>query len=137
MKQFERGLDLWQNFAETLMSIRDSQGDIHRDDARIWDGYLHQWNNEEWIAVTECVAELYTRYPEMFESYHTKTLKETAHTLIKHQAGHGRVLDTKMYKTLAWKMSMSLEEIWRNCMVTATNNNKSVISPMERLFDIE
>lgn len=108
----EQALELWQQFAEQLRQIRATEGDIKRDDARIWDGYLHVWDNSHWTAVLEQVIELYQRYPEYFESFHVDTLKETAKVLMKNQSGHPRVLDTKHYKYLAWKMAMTLDEVW-------------------------
>ena len=110
----EQGLGLWQDFAEKLRYIRHTEGDINKDDSRIWDGYLHVWNNEHWTMVLNEVIELYQRYPEYFESYHVTALKESAKVLLKNQSGHPRVLDTKHYKHLAWKTAMMLDEVWYN-----------------------
>ncbi len=108
----DQALDLWKQFAEQLRYIRSTEGDIHRDDSRIWDGYLHVWTNEHWMAVLDQVIELYQRYPEYFETFHVNNLKQTAKVLVKHQSGHSRILDTKYYKSLAWAMAMTLDEVW-------------------------
>jgi hypothetical protein len=133
----EQALDLWKQFAEQLRYIRSTEGDIHRDDPRIWDGYLHVWTNEHWTAVLEQVIELYQRYPEYFESYHVETLKETAKVLMKNQSGHPRVLDTKHYKYLAWKAAMTLDEVWYavNKQEYSRTAQKDTRNNFEKLFD--
>ena len=108
----DQALDLWKQFAEHLRYIRDTEGGHKKNDSRIWDGYLHVWDNSHWIAVLTEVSELYKRYPEYFESYHVDTLKECAKVLSKNQSGHPRVLDTKYYKHLVWKATMMLDEVW-------------------------
>ena len=133
----DQALDLWQDFAEQLRHIRQTEGDIKRDDSRIWDGYLHVWDNTHWQAVLELVIELYQRYPEYFESFHVDTLKDTAKVLIKNQSGHPRVLDTKHYKYLAWRAAMMLDEVWyavaqRQLSRTAQRDTRN---NFERLFD--
>jgi hypothetical protein len=109
----DQAMDLWQQFAETLRQIRTEQGDIHRDDSRIWDGFLHVWDNEHWTAVTELVIELYEHSPRYFEQYHVNTVEDCAKVLVKNQAGHPRILDTKYHKSLAWRMAMTLDELWQ------------------------
>lgn len=133
----DQAIDLWKEFAEQLRHIRTTEGDIHRDDARIWDGYLHVWTNEHWTAVLEQVIELYQRYPEYFESFHVDTLKETAKVLMKNASGHPRVLDTKHYKYLAWKASMMLDEVWYavNKQEISRRAQRDTRNNFEKLFD--
>jgi hypothetical protein len=133
----DQALDLWKQFAEQLRYIRSTEGDIHRDDSRIWDGYLHVWTNEHWTLVLEQVIELYQRYPEYFESYHVETLKETAKVLMKNQSGHPRVLDTKHYKYLAWKAAMMLDEVWYavNNHTLSRQAQRDTRNNFEKLFD--
>lgn len=108
----QQALDLWQEFAEKLRHIRQTEGSIKKNDHRIWDGYLHIWDNTHWISVLTEVSELYKRYPEYFESFHVDALKECAKVLTKNASGHSRVLDTRDYKHLVWKTSMMLDEVW-------------------------
>lgn len=133
----EQALDLWQAFAEQLRHIRITEGDIQRDDSRIWDGYLHVWTNEHWTAVLEQVIELYLHYPEYFESFHITTLREAAKVLDKNQTGHPRVLDTKHYKYLAWRAAMMLDEIWYAVSLNKTNRKtqQDTRTNFEKLFD--
>jgi hypothetical protein len=133
----DQAIDLWQQFAEQLRHIRTTEGDIHRDDSRIWDGYLHVWDNDHWIAVLTEVSELYKRYPEYFESYHIDTLKECAKVLSKNQSGHSRVLDTKHYKSLAWRASMMLDEVWNNVKIKEYSHRakRDTKTMFEQLFD--
>jgi hypothetical protein len=114
-EELERALDLWQSFAETQNSIIKQQGDISINDSRIWQGYLHKWSNDEWRCVLEAVGELLTAHPDLFKRFQRDAFVKAVQTLLKYETSHDRCLDTKLNKHTAWKMSMTLRELWNQC----------------------
>jgi hypothetical protein len=113
--ELEQALDLWQSFAEMQNSIIKQQGDINKDDARMWKGYLHKWSNTEWRIVLEAVGELLTAHPNIFKRFQRDAFVKAVQTLLKYESSHDRCLDTKINKHIAWKMAMTLRELWNQC----------------------
>lgn len=113
--ELERALDLWEDFALTQNEIIKQQGDINRDDPRMWQGYLHKWSNEEWRLVLEAVGELLTSHPYIFKRFQRDAFVKAVQTLLKYESSHDRCLDVKQHKAIAWKMSMTLRELWNQC----------------------
>jgi hypothetical protein len=114
-ERLEQSLDLWQKFAETQNAIIKQQGDISINDARMWQGYLHKWSNEEWRMVLEAVGELLTAHPDLFKRFQRDAFVRAVQTLLKYETSHDRCLDTKQHKHTAWKMAMTLRELWNQC----------------------
>ena len=113
--RLEHGLDLWQEIAELQNTILDKEGKLEKNDERIWQGYLHKWDNSDWIIVLEAIGELRKRYPEVFKSYHNDAFKAAASALLKYEDEYDRVLDKKAHKAVAWKMLMTMREVWNQC----------------------
>lgn len=111
----QSGLERWQDIAEALNTIIREEGEITINDPRIWQGYLHSWNNEDWLLVLNAVEGLLEQHPELFKSYHEDAFISARDVLTKHFNTHDRVLDKKPYKRHAWKMIMTLREIWNRC----------------------
>lgn len=129
----EQGLDLWQAFAETQEAIFQAEGCIQRDDERLWQHYLHEWDNHEWYLVIVAIGELLIRHPEYFETFHVKWIKDAAETLERLGHGHPRVLDTRQYKHTAWGLSMTLREVWS----AVRHRREQELTIFQRLWDIK
>jgi hypothetical protein len=91
------------------------QGAITKDDPRMWGDYLHKWDNEEWRMVLEAVGELLTAHPTVFKRFQRDAFVKAVQTLLKYEHSHDRCLDTKLHKHTAWKMAMTLRELWNQC----------------------
>jgi hypothetical protein len=108
----DKGLDLWQEVAFTLNKIIKEEGSIDINNTTIWKKYLNTWENEEWELVLTAVATLYEQYPELFKRFHVEAFKESARALVKHMDSTDRVLDKRLFKKTAWKMLMTMRELW-------------------------
>jgi hypothetical protein len=123
-KEIERGLILWQEIAEQLNTIVEDEGTIEKDDARIWQNYLHKWGNHDWIRVLLVMEQLNERNPEFFKSYHEDAYVTAREILIKQAHNTERVMDRKPNKRFAWKMIMTMREVWN-----AANGIKLPLGP--------
>lgn len=111
MTQLESAVELWYQIANQLNDIIKSDGELHIDDKRIWDGFLHRWHNEEWMLLVEAAYKLYEQHPDLFKPFHKQALEDTILAL-SNSKGNTRVLDTRKNKPVEWKMIMMLREVW-------------------------
>ncbi len=108
----ERGLDRWQEAAQFLNDIVKEHGQIEINNHAIWNGILHDWDNEDWQLVLEAVGDLYSNHRGFFRPHHKDAFHNTVKTLLDRGWEHPRILDTKPYKGLEWRMLMTLRELW-------------------------
>lgn len=124
----ERGLDRWQEAADFLNGIVIDKGTIDINNQGIWQGILHDWDNEDWILVLEAVGELYQSHRGFFKTYHKDALLNSTKILMDRGSDHPRILDTKPYKGVEWRMLMTLRELWNSCQdqyIPMTKRNMS------------
>lgn len=112
--RLEHGLDLWQEMAELQNQIMERDGSIEKNDPRLWQGYLHKWDNTEWILVLEAMLQLKQQHPELFKAFHEAALTDAIKALLAGEEESDRVLDKKANKAKAWKMIMTMREVWNN-----------------------
>jgi hypothetical protein len=124
----ERGLDRWQEAADFLNSIILEHGTIEINNRKIWSGILHDWDNEDWQLVLEAVGDLYSNHRGFFKQYHKEALENCVKTLIDRGQDHPRILDTKAYKGLEWRMLMTLRELWNHATDQHLPQRKKVLS---------
>jgi len=135
-EELEQALDLWQSFAEMQNSIIKKEKVIDKDDARMWKDYLHKWSNTEWRMVLEAVGELLTAHPDLFKRFQRDAFVRAVQTLLKYESSHDRCLDTKQHKATAWKMAMTLRELWNQCQQQEIKAHKpSTLESYRALFD--
>jgi hypothetical protein len=111
-KNIEKGLVLWQEIAEQLNNIVEEDGTIEKDDARIWQNYLHKWGNVDWVRVLLVIEQLNEHHPEFFKSFHEDAYITAREILVKQAPSTERVMDRKANKRYAWKMIMTMREVW-------------------------
>ena len=111
MTELEQGVELWDQIATQLNDIIKLDGELHIDDKRIWDGYLHRWHNEDWMLLVQSAYKLYEQHPDLFKPFHKAALEDAIIALTMSK-GNTRVLDTKKNKGVEWKMIMMLREVW-------------------------
>lgn len=112
--RIEQGIERWSEAAVTLNSIIQQQGHIDINNREIWNGFLHDWDNEDWTLVIEALGELYSLHRGFFKAYHKEAMINATKTLMDRGHEHPRILDTKPYKGLAWRMLMTLREVWNH-----------------------
>jgi len=135
-EELEQGLDLWQSFAEMQNTIIKKEKIIDKDDPRMWQDYLHKWSNTEWRLVLEAVGELLTAHPDLFKRFQRDAFVRAVQTLLKYESSHDRCLDTKQHKHIAWKMAMTLRELWNQCHTQEVKAHKpSTLESYRALFD--
>lgn len=110
--QLQRGMDKWADLASLLNHISYTEGEISRNDERIWDGYLHRWSNRDWLDVLHAIAEVQAAWPDLIKPFQAKTLTTAAALILKYKDEHPRVLDTREHKKTAWAAAMCLREIY-------------------------
>jgi hypothetical protein len=111
MTELESGVELWDNIATQLNDIIKLDGELHIDDARIWDQYLHKWRNEHWMLLVQAAYKLFEQHPDLFKPFHKAAL-EDAIIALGNSKGNTRTLDTQRNKKIEWKMIMMLREVW-------------------------
>lgn len=121
----EQGLDRWEEIATTLNSIIKREGEIDINNEIIWKGFLHRWENQDWELALTAVATLMEEHPGLFRKYHIDAFRDAAGTLVKHMDTTDRVLDKRMFKKTAWKMIMTMREVWNNAQGNYVPNDKS------------
>ena len=141
-ERLEHGLDLWQEMAELQNTIIARDGNVKKDDPRIWQGYLHKWNNTEWILILEAALLLKQQHPELFKSFHVDALNEAIKALLAGEEDSDRVLDKKAHKAKAWKMIMTMREVWNNAanaeaLVPVKASRLTAASQFSGLFEFQ
>jgi len=84
---------------------------IERDNHGLWKKFFHHYDNKDWENILEALQAIHEQYPEAFETYHTQAMRDVADILSSEASAKARVMDTKPYKTKAWKAAMAIREI--------------------------
>ena len=111
------GYDLCDHITEKLNNIITTTGKkIPKDHKTIWDGFLHEINNDDWESMFQAFKEA-VRAHEIDLTDSQEQAFMTAWTAFqKYKNHHDRCMDvrSKTYnnKPLAWKMIMTIREIW-------------------------
>lgn len=116
--KLEQGIKLWQELAESLNSIIEETGKIEINNDIIWKEFLHSWNNEEWILALIAIETLFESHPQFFKGNHEDAFITAKEILIKNNNSVERIMDRKNKKVSnkkhAWKMIMTMREVWNN-----------------------
>lgn len=111
-KRLEKGVNRWSDISKLLNEIEQEPEGITINDKRIWNGILHDWDNEDWELLLEAVGELLDRHPGFFKKYQIDAWREATKILLRSKNEHPRTLDQRPHKKYAWKMIMSAREVW-------------------------
>ena len=113
-------IDLMYHIKEMLNNEIRNSGEIQINNKTIWDGFLHQMSNEDWLGIVMVLHELECVHPELFTPQHTRALEDCAELLHKFSPYYDRVMDMKnrhvSAKKTAWKMLMTVREIWNSAV---------------------
>jgi len=109
-----RGCDLWQQIASVVNEEIEKSPDkiLKKNNYRLWKGYLHKWDNQDWIDILHAVSEIQTIKPEVFRRDQERALNKAAEILVENRKTNGRCLDTQEHKHDYWHMVMVLKELW-------------------------
>jgi len=141
MSDLNKGIELWQEISETLNDEIVKGGEIQINNSRIWKGYLHCWNNSDWVCLMEAMITLYDAHPEFFKHTDVETMKDTAKVLAKGiEQGKSRVMDQhhkiNSNKAKAWRTIMTAREVWNRANeVWLPNSDSSQVTQFEKIFD--
>lgn len=139
-RQTEQGITLWGDISETLNGMIRSNGQIQINNETIWGEYLHKWNNEEWALVLAVLRDLMEAEPGLFKSFHENAVLEAETVLIKYWNEHARVLDKRAHKKKAWKLLMTMREVWnkaRGLDIPNEDSSKITTKVKQDLFEIQ
>jgi hypothetical protein len=140
MANLDRGIDLWESMANTLNQIVLDTGKIERDNPTIWQGYLHQWNNEEWEDIFYAVNTVKSIHPDAFTDFNERKLVEATAVFKRAKMLHLRCMDRKSTKTYAWSTIMLMREVWNTIHqqhIPFTDTKKKPKKPIEVTSDDE
>lgn len=110
--ELEQGVNNWYEIAQCLNQEIQNTGPIAIDNRRIWDGFLHRWDNTDWAHMLIAFDQLQDQYPNLIKPFHRTAFEEAKAVYLEHCDVHPRCLDTKQTKKHAWRMIMSLREVW-------------------------
>ena len=110
----EEGRILWEQCVLTQNEIIREETKVRRDDKRLWDPYLHTWDNDDWIKILLALKQADREYGLLgTEQDH---LEKVQKMLIYYYDLYPRVLDKRDKKldnkSMAWKTIMIMREIW-------------------------
>lgn len=112
MANIERGMRELEVLTDYLNDIIIKTGKpIERDNHGLWKKFFHHYNNEDWDNMLEALDLIHEHYPEAFEVFNTQALRQAREILADKGSESARVLDTKPYKTQAWRCAMSIREV--------------------------
>ena len=110
--RIERGMRELEVLTDYLNDVIVKTGKpIERDNHGLWKRFFHHYNNEDWANMLAALELIKEHYPEHFETFHSQALRDAIEVLTDHSAEHRRILDTKPYKTKAWKTAMAIREV--------------------------
>jgi hypothetical protein len=141
MSDLNKGLALWQEISEFLNQQILAHGEIQINNRKIWDGYLHQWDNSDWVCLMEAMITLYDTHPEFYKKPDIEIMKDTARVLAKGiEQGKSRVMDQHHKisgnKAKAWRTIMTAREVWNRANdVWLPNSDLSQVTKFEEIFD--
>jgi hypothetical protein len=116
MADLQMGYELNQHITTVLNNIiTDTGRQIERDNELIWDGFLHQLNNDDWAAMFAAFDDLVTK-KDIFLTPHQQRKFQDAYTTFKRDKDlRPKCMDIrtkfKSTKDLAWAMIMIIREV--------------------------
>ena len=114
MANSTRGCDLWGQIATVVNEEIEKSPDkvLKKNNYRLWKGYLHKWDNQDWIDILTAVSDIQQIKPDLFRRDQERALNKAAEILIENRQTNGRCLDTQNTKHEYWHMVMVLKELW-------------------------
>jgi len=129
----ELSVAIMRHIQKTLNNIIESTGEIQINNKTIWDGYLHQMDNEVWRGILETMNLLSKQHPELFTLYQLVAIGEGLAALDKYEDYYDKVLNMKTKvisnKGIAWKCFMTVREVMNKaCDIDIPNSNVSRVT---------
>jgi hypothetical protein len=138
-KYQSEGIELWGGLANWLNEEIRKTGQLQKNNHPLWDEYLHEWANREYAKVLSAMRDLMEQHPEMFKGFHEDAILNAEMILHKNwESEDNRVLDTKKYKTDAWKLIMTMREVWNKAIgIDLPNEDASRIVQKQEIHRTE
>jgi hypothetical protein len=147
----EEGIRLWEEIARALNGEILLNGRLQKNNAYIWGQFLHRWRNLEYAQVLGVMRELMDTNPELFKSFHESAVLTAEQVLIRNwdkptgkdkvYSAEGRILDQRAHKEVAWKLIMTMREVWNKIHDMDIANDDSARmkpqGPKSDLFNLE
>ena len=137
----EQGIEFWGDLAEALNNEIYQHGEIQKNNKNIWDNYLHKWTNWEYACVLGVLRELMDTNPEFFRGNHESAVLAAEQILCKNwESPKDRTLDKRVYKDTAWKLIMTMREVWNRANDKSVPNSdqgrRGPTPPKDQLFEM-
>lgn len=115
MANIATGIDKIGDIAECLNNIITTTGKkIDINNKTIWDGYLHQWTNNDWYDMLEGFNAILQSQPDAVKTFHKNNYEKAVIALKKDHNASDRALDKKNNKRIAWAMIQTFREVWNS-----------------------
>jgi hypothetical protein len=138
MANVAKGLDQIGEIAECLNDIIINTGkSLQKDNKTIWEGFLHRWDNQDWLDMLEGFHAISESSPESVRPYHKNNAEMARTAILKNKAKSDRVLDTKLHKHTAWAMINTFREVWNNLHDKNIPNEDSKIKKSKHKVVVE
>ena len=141
MLNTKTSVEVIYHIARMLNNEIETNGELQINNSKIWDGYLHQMDNETWTGVLVTLKQLNLDHPKLFKLYHSDAIDDALEAIIKFGDYYDSVLDMRNrhvnHKTLAWKCLMTIREVYNNaCNIHLDNSDASKVKSTYRsLFE--
>jgi len=137
----EEGVKHWSDMAKALNEEILEHGEIQKNNKTIWDNYLHQWTNWEYATVLGVMRDLMDSNPEYFRGNHESAILTAETVLMRNwESEKDRVLDQRRFKEVAWKLIMTMREVWNRVQgIDLPNSDQSrrrPPPPKDQLFSV-
>lgn len=126
----QHAINTWGDLADFLNQRIQDQGQLKKNDHHLWNKFLHKFSNEDWLSLIEAVSELYKQEPQLFQKYHKDAVKQAIRAIMTGDSST-RIMDQEENKATAWKMIMTLREVWN----AAQEQPNSRQQKLENLFE--
>jgi hypothetical protein len=127
----EHAINTWGSLADFLNQRIIDKGTLNKNDHHLWNKFLHKWSNEDWLSLIEAASELYKQQPQLFQKYHKDAVKQAIRAIMTGDPST-RIMDLPENKATAWKMIMTLREVWNAAQEQPSTRQKK----LENLFDV-
>jgi hypothetical protein len=130
----EQAVDTWGSLADFLNQRIQNNGTLNKNDHHLWNKFLHKWSNEDWLDLIQAASELYKQEPGLFQKFHKDAVKQAIRAIMTGDAST-RIMDQPENKSVAWKMIMTLREVWNAAQDQPQQRQNKLESLFETFMD--
>jgi hypothetical protein len=94
-----------------LQQTINSYDVIDINNKELWKKTLHKLDNKLWQMIINAMYEIYEADPFLFKDFQIAAINNVQRALNDQGHLHERLLDTRKYKSVAWRCLMAIREV--------------------------